>query len=139
MDPLARPFARRFVECNRKICAVKRHDATFEQGGKVYMKDGLPYMYLVTIDAGEVRHIVLSRTLTPNGGTFRGLIQTLWRRGGEQYMPVNAPIVLHKISGGEHQFDLGKVDPTKPMYNKYREMLAEVTANGFVQQVFVNP
>jgi hypothetical protein len=111
----------------------KRPDS-HANSGKIYIKDALPYMYLISVDAGEVRHIVLSRTVTRDG-TFRGSIQTLWHLGGEQYIPVNAPIALHKISDKEPQvFDLGEVKPKSPMYAKYRELLATVSTNGYLRQ-----
>lgn len=112
----------------------KRFDPGHAQAGKIYIKDGLPYMYMVTVDAGEVRHIVVSRTKDKT--KFRGLIQTLWDRGGEYYMPVSAPIVLYKIpENNEQVFDLGRIDRKKPMYQTYRDMLSEVTAEGYALQV----
>jgi hypothetical protein len=111
----------------------ERPDPTFTQRGHVYMPDGLPYMSLMTIGNGEVRHIILCKPLNPNEGyVLRGLIQTLHKNSGVMYMPVSAPIVLFKPEGKRPQ--LGAIEEENPDYKIYRTLLDE-TSKDFVRQV----
>lgn len=110
-----------------------RFDKRHEQKGRVYIPNGQPYMSLLTADEGEVRHIILSRS---REGVMRGLIQTLFNRGGEIYTPVCGPIVLQRTNGEViGDADLGQVDPKKPKYKRYRELLTEVLENDFARLI----
>jgi transcriptional regulator with XRE-family HTH domain len=111
----------------------KRFDKRHEQKGKVYIPNGQPYISLLTADGGEVRHIILSRN---KEGVMRGLIQTLFNRGGELYTPVCGPIVLRKMNGEViGDADLGQIDPKKPKYKTYRELLTEVLENDYARLI----
>jgi hypothetical protein len=108
----------------------KRFDKQHEQGGKVYVPQGQPYIHLVTAYEGEVRHIVLSR----DREIMRGLIQTLFRRGGNLLTPVCCPIVLKKTNGQPlDDADLGQIDPKNPKYKTYRGLLSEVLEQDYAR------
>jgi hypothetical protein len=111
----------------------RRFDKRHAQRGKVYIPTGQPYISLLTADAGEVRHIILARN---REGIMRGLVQTLFNRGGELYTPVCAPIVLRKTNGEViEDADLGQIDSKKAKYKTYRELLNEVLENDFARLV----
>lgn len=103
-------------------------DAKQSEAGSVELPFGLPFMYLVSTNRGNVRTIVVS--LPDPDGLCRGMILTLNNSRGVSYVPVCAPIVLQRLAANEPPH-YGIVTPADAAYAGYRDKLASVTAEEF--------
>lgn len=111
----------------------KRADPTHTQSGFVYIPQSSPYISLVTISAGWVRHVIASQL--DGQGIMRGLVQTLFNPRGNMFMPVNSPIVLRKTGGSA--LPVGRFDSKSANYGQLRDLLDETFSQDFAKQISV--
>lgn len=105
-----------------------RVDGAFSQSGHVAMPNLSGHTYLVTIEQGQHRLIILGRP-TRDHQMF-GLLSTLQVGPGSQLVPVACPIAFVRQ---DHAGDIapGLIDPGHPHYAVCRELLGRATADDF--------
>jgi hypothetical protein len=100
-----------------------RADAKYSQTGVVYMPFGRPFLYLVTIDTGAVRTIIISEP--HEEGVARGIITTLANPTGSLFIPATAPIVLKRLRSDVIP-KLGYIDHRDDLYSEFKMLLESV-------------
>ena len=109
---------------------TSRLDAAFTQSGHVSMSNQSGHIYLVTIQSGQYRLIVLGRpTITRE---MYGLITTLQAGVGSQLVPASAPIALVPLKGRGDPV-LGMIGPEHEAHAAYRAHLDRTTGQSYAR------
>jgi len=107
-----------------------RLDAAFTQSGHVSLSNQSGHIYLVTVQSGQYRLIVLGRpTITRE---MYGLITTLQAGVGSQLVPASAPIALVPLKGRPDPV-LGMIAPDHPLHAGYRAHLDRTTTGSYAR------
>ena len=107
-----------------------RLDAAFTQSGAVSLSNQSGHIYLVTVQSGQYRLIVLGRpTITRE---MYGLITTLQAGVGSQLVPASAPIALVPLKGRPEPA-LGMIGPEHPDHAGYRAHLDRTTDQSYAR------
>jgi hypothetical protein len=114
----------RFSEHNRS-------DAS-GQTGHIYIPPASAFMYLMTIDKGWIRTILVSQAHN-SSSILRGLILSQFNIAGANYAPVCAPIVYIKETPDDGQHSYGELGGDDPHYERYASLLRETLSKGYVK------
>lgn len=107
-----------------------RLDAAFTQSGQVSLSNQSGHIYLVTVQSGQYRLIVLGRpTITRE---MYGLITTLQAGVGSQLVPASAPIALVPLKGRPDPV-LGMIAASHELHASYRAHLDRTTAGSYAR------
>lgn len=107
-----------------------RLDAAFTQSGQVSLSNQSGHIYLVTVQSGQYRLIVLGRpTITRE---MYGLITTLQAGVGSQLVPASAPIALLPLKGRPEPV-LGMIPVDHALHPGYRAHLDRTTAQSYAR------
>jgi hypothetical protein len=107
----------------------ERIDAEYAHRGYLYFPAGSTCLYLMTIDKGWVRTVVVSQ-LSTGREIMRGMITSQYNVAGAAYAPVAAPIAYLKI-GHNSTPSLGELTKTDRDYDRYLLVLQETMQNSF--------
>ncbi|MGA8495859.1 MAG: hypothetical protein WB764_10275 [Xanthobacteraceae bacterium] len=116
----------RFTELHR--------DDEYGQNGHVYIAPGSAHLYLLTINRGWVRTVLVSQ-LVNNNRIMRGLILSQFNSGGASYAPVSAPIVYIKQSDAERGTTYGEITSESEHFARYLGLVRETVQRSFVRIV----
>jgi transcriptional regulator with XRE-family HTH domain len=109
---------------------TSRLDAAFTQSGQVSMSNQSGHIYLVTVQSGQYRLIVLGRpTITRE---MYGLITTLQAGVGSQLVPASAPIALVPLKGRPDPV-LGMIGAEHAEHAGYRAHLDRTTRQSYAR------
>jgi hypothetical protein len=104
---------------------------SYDQSGEVFMSNSIGLVHLLTVDAGAVRLITLTR-LHPQDEFMCGAVLTQSEWPG-RYQPSTSPIYFQKILNGDHPQELihavGPARPSDPDYSGARRGLLQAQAN----------
>lgn len=100
-----------------------RLDAEYTQRGHLYIPLGSGCMYLMTIDKGWVRTVVVSQ-MVAGLVEMRGLITSQFNIAGPAYAPVSAPIAYIKVTAAASP-SFGELTKTDSNYEQYMRLLQE--------------
>jgi transcriptional regulator with XRE-family HTH domain len=117
-------------DCHLRFRETGRLDSSFSQAGFVSFPNISGHIYLVTIESGQYRMVVLCRPL--GGGDLNGLLTTLVVGSGSQLMPAASPIVLRPI-GQVDDPALGLIPPGDPHHADYKARLDRIGSGGFAK------
>lgn len=112
---------------------VDRQDADC-QTGDVYIPRASAFMYLLTLDKGWVRTIIVSSS---RSSIMRGLILSQHHVSGNNFAPVCTPIVYIRDQGIDQDISNNEIVPSDPRYQRFASLLNETVSEGFVK--FVSP
>jgi hypothetical protein len=102
------------------------------QTGHVYIPRASACMYLLTLEKGWVRTIIVSQ-LIGKESIMRGLILSQGKILGNNYAPVCAPIVYIKDQAIAQDNSTNEIVPSDPCYRKFASLLNETLSQGFVK------
>src|SRR5262249_32177674 len=102
------------------------------QTGHVYIPRASAFMYLLTLDKGWVRTIIVSQ-LIGKASIMRGLILSQYNFSGSNFAPICTPIVYIKDQVQEAL--CCEIVPTHPAYAKFAALLSETVSQEFVRLV----
>jgi hypothetical protein len=102
------------------------------QTGDVYIPRASAFMYLLTLDKGWVRTIIVSQ-LIGRASIMRGLILSQYNVSGSNHAPVCAPIVYIKDHAIMKDISTDEITPSDPCYQKFASLLNETVSEGFVK------
>ena len=103
---------------------------SFAQHGSVSLPHLSGHIYLVTVESGQYRLVILGRP-TINGSLY-GLLTTLLVGHGTQLVPASCPIALIRIRDGEAPA-FGRIAPDHDSFARYRAELDCVTDRDFAR------
>jgi hypothetical protein len=106
-----------------------RPDMEFAQSGSIYIPPTSHCLYLMTIDKGWVRTIIITQMVRTQ--MMRGLITSQFNIVGGAYSPVCAPIVYRK-RGTEAGNAYGEIAKGHEQYERYIALLKETLLAPFV-------
>jgi hypothetical protein len=104
------------------------------QTGYVYIPRASAFMYLLTLDKGWVRTIIVSQ-LIGKASIMRGLILSQYNVSGNNFAPVCAPIVYVKNQPVAQDISGDELVPSHPSYQKFASLLNETVSQDFVKLV----
>jgi hypothetical protein len=107
-----------------------RFDA-YGQSGQIYIQRSSAFMYLMTINKGWIRTILVSQLLH-NASMMRGLILSQFEISGGNYAPVVAPIVYIR-EHPEEQHSYGEFGAADERYEKYTQLLRETLSKAYAK------
>jgi hypothetical protein len=116
-----------------RFTEMERVDAEC-QTGLVYIPRSSSFMYLVTIDRGWVRTVLVSQ-LVSNASIMRGLILSQYNIFGGNFAPVCAPIVYIKEGSNKNSVLPGEIEIGDPQYDEYIKLLRETLSGSFAKLV----
>jgi hypothetical protein len=88
-------------------------------------------MYLLTLDKGWVRTIIVSQ-LIGKASVMRGLILSQYNVSGNNFAPVCAPIVYIKDHAVAQDISCNEIVPSHPSYPKFASLLNEAVSQDFL-------
>jgi hypothetical protein len=104
------------------------------QTGHVHIPRASGFMYLLTLDKGWVRTIIISQ-LIGKASVMRGLILSQYHVSGNNFAPVCAPIVYVKIQAAAQYPSVNEMPPSHPGYPALAALLNETVSQDFVRLV----
>ena len=113
-------------------------DDSYAQKGELYFHVGSPYMYLMTIEIGRVRTIVMSQFRgNVEHEILGGLINSLYRDTGALYPPITVPIAMVKEpeKGVPGDLKYGTLKSGDPYYDEYIQYLRDILSGSFARIV----
>jgi hypothetical protein len=102
------------------------------QSGHIYIPPRSVFMYLLTIDKGWVRTVLVSQ-LGNDASILRGLILSQFNIVGSSYAPVCSPIAYIKDEPNGGAVPYGEIGPAHPRYEDYASVLHEIVSKDFVK------
>jgi hypothetical protein len=108
------------------------------QTGHVYIPRASAFMYLLTLDKGWVRTIIISQ-LVGKTSIMRGLILSQYNVSGNNFAPICTPIVYVKHRAVAPKISLNEIVPTHRAYPKFSALLSETVSQDFVKLVIPAP
>jgi hypothetical protein len=104
------------------------------QTGHVYIPRASAFMYLLTLDKGWVRTIIVSQ-LIGKTSIMRGLILSQYNISGNNFAPICTPIVYIRDQAVAQDGLSDEIVPTDPAYPKFASLLSETVSQDFVKLV----
>ena len=104
------------------------------QTGHVYIPRASSFMYLLTLDKGWVRTVIVSQ-LIGKASIMRGLILSQYNVSGNNFAPICAPIVYIKDQAVAHDISCNEIVPSHPSYQKFASLLNDTVSQDFVKLV----
>jgi hypothetical protein len=104
------------------------------QTGQVYIPRGSAFMYLLTLDKGWVRTIIVSQ-LIGKASIMRGLILSQYNVSGNNFAPICTPIVYIKSEPIVQGIPCNEIAPSHAGYAKFASLLTETVSQNFVKLV----
>jgi hypothetical protein len=104
------------------------------QTGHIYIPRASAFMYLLTLDKGWVRTIIVSQ-LVGSASIMRGLILSQYNVSGNNFAPVCTPIVYLKDQPVAQDISCREIMPSHPSYAKFASLLNETVSQNFVKLI----
>jgi len=104
------------------------------QTGYVYIPRASSFMYLLTLDKGWVRTVIVSQ-LIGKASIMRGLILSQYNVSGNNFAPVCTPIVYIKDQAVVQEISSNEIVPTHPSYPEFAALLSGTVSQDFVKLV----
>ena len=102
----------------------------FAQHGQISLPHMSGHIYLVTVEGGQYRLVILGRPTI--SGALYGILTTLLVGHGSQLVPAACPIALLKLDESMAP-TYGRIPPDHPDYSTYRAELDTVTTADFAR------
>lgn len=119
------------------LCFGEKRDDSYGHSGSIYVPPTGSYLYLMTIQQGFVRTIIVSRadSASRQVDQMRGLVLSQYNSTGAHYTPICAPIVY--LRGGIEQvgegLEGGEIGPDAPNFARYAALLHETLSKDYAR------
>jgi len=114
---------------------IEKHRDAECQSGYLYIPPSSAFLYLMTIDRGWVRTVLVSQ-LVSDASIMRGLILSQFNISGANHAPVCAPIVFVKQRESDNnEIRYGDIGSGDSEYEEWMRLISETITSSFVKMI----